>query len=107
MLFTLLTRPSTNLSYMPDWTSNRVPDTHVWPEATNAENVAPLIAACRSASSKMRIGACPWFSYMSLVLKMWTLYLTTQLGGERSQVLSYDGPDSPSSRRASLSPSHE
>ena len=35
----------------------RVPETHVWPEATNEANAAPFTADSTSASSKITIGA--------------------------------------------------
>ncbi len=38
---------------MPSCIISRVPDTHVWPEATNEAKAAPLTAATGSASSKM------------------------------------------------------
>ena len=46
-----------NRSYTSDCTMRRVPDTHVWPEATNEANAAPFTADSTSASSKITIGA--------------------------------------------------
>jgi hypothetical protein len=48
---------------MPDCTSNRVPETHVWPEAMKDAKAARFTAEGMSASSKTMIGA--WFFHQS------------------------------------------
>ena len=57
MLCTFSRNRLINRSYTSDCTMRRVPDTHVWPEATNEANAAPFTADSTSASSKITIGA--------------------------------------------------
>lgn len=65
-----------NSSYTPSWMIRRVPDTHVWPEATKEANAAPFTALTTSASLKITMGACTKYVVSQLALRQIITILT-------------------------------
>jgi hypothetical protein len=72
-----------NSSYTSSWMISRVPETHVWPDATNAANAAPLTALTTSASLKTTIGACGMVSVASSTSGPVGTYLPAELRSVR------------------------
>jgi hypothetical protein len=81
----------------------RVPDIHVWPDATNAANATPLTAETTSASSKISIGAF-WRCEQILQFdnRLCSADLSSQLSCEGRKVRSNNGSQRPASPGTSL-----